>query len=823
MQAKHKYMGLFLIFVLICSLISGCAEKIDNITYINSVYTDTIPQLFPGYTVAADNAPSLNLLNHGAVIEAYDAQAAGALSSSLAKYWYPLTLETVVIAVDRDKADISVATWSDLRNSDVSVGINNTAPMNRLIAAAICFGLEGGDFSLTSAIQLLEPIAKTNNLKPNGAEAPIQICFDSDAAAKKKNGENIEIIIPAEGTLTYTRGLLSNNPLTLPDNYEQILIESGLRLTDSRCNETIYPPPEQYTPALLLTPNSTLQTPNSQPLTPNSQLLTHINIITQSWLRVFRRDILHTRLYSSADSLEHIVFASIFIIITAIWVGSLMQRSRQKNIRRVILFTGILLIVWILMRILKYQIDDETTFARYLWYGFYLFEACLPLVLLRIAALIGIGSENKRAPKWLMGITAINLMLVGFVMTNDLHNLMFKLDLSKPGWSRTGNYGYGILFYIVIAILLTELTAGIILMIVKSRHNPRRSGVVFPFIFIAALVTYIAGYAAHIPVFSDSDVTIVYSVFTLLFLEVCVQTGRLPVNIRYRELFKNAGLKLQIINSGGNSVFLTDDAEPLSLELWDTIRNSEVPIQTDENTLLLKNEISGGYAVWQEDVSAINKLRAEIKAANNVLEKSNRLLLRQGQAKEQKERIKAREKIYNAIEKDIAANQERLEEILRAIPRDETERGLFIGTTAVLVCYIKRRFNFLFLDMSGKNRLSLGDTMIYLDELAEIAGMTGIEYTSVHDSKGELDIRHAALFYDFFYSALTWAADNKQNKIVLQIATENNRIELKLIMFIESLKYELPEKTAADITAAGGHFEKLDLEDMAMLKLSFYH
>jgi len=136
------------------------------------------------------------------VIEAYDAQN----TTGAAGYWVPLTLETVVIAVDRNQTDVPIATWSDLRESGVSVSILDTDPERRMAAAALCYGLEGRDFSLDSAAELLEPLNARGLLQLDDPAAPIQICFDSTAAARVKNGENIEIVVPTEGTLSYVKG-----------------------------------------------------------------------------------------------------------------------------------------------------------------------------------------------------------------------------------------------------------------------------------------------------------------------------------------------------------------------------------------------------------------------------------------------------------------------------------------------------------------------------------------------------------------------------------------------------------------------------------------
>jgi hypothetical protein len=68
--------------------------------------------------------------------------------------------------------------------------------------------------------------------------------------------------------------------------------------------------------------------------------------------------------------------------------------------------------------------------------------------------------------KWLYALAIINITLAAMVMTNDLHNLVFRLDLSNPNWSSVYEYGVG--FYFVMAGCFIPLAAGIVIMLFKA-------------------------------------------------------------------------------------------------------------------------------------------------------------------------------------------------------------------------------------------------------------------------------------------------------------------------------------------------------------------
>ncbi|MCL2488196.1 MAG: hypothetical protein FWE80_05875 [Oscillospiraceae bacterium] len=795
----NRVLCLLLFCALFAGFLSGCAgQPAANRIYTTSGYSDPVSQLFPAYKIARHNMITLDLLRGGGTIEACDA----GFIHNTAKHWYPLTLETVIIAVDRDQTDMAVTSWSDLRKSDVNVSILDTPPVDRMAAAALCYGLEGENFSLTAAVNLLEPLNTRKLLKFDDTAAPIQICFDSDAAARIKNGGNIDIIVPSEGTLSFVKGLLSNEPLELPDGYQQILLENGLRLTDGQCDETVYPAAEAYAAAKAL------------------EDYNHFNTVTQDWMRTLRRDVRYIRLYSSADSREHILFAVVFIIIAVIWIGSMMRRSQQRNIRRVIFIMGFIIIGWVLTRVVKYQAINEDALTRYLWYGFYIFQTLLPLGMLRIASLIGIGSENRRFPKWFMPVLSLDLVLIGLVMTNDLHGMMFKLDLSQPGWSETGNYSYGIFYFFVMAALLLQLIAGIVLIFTKIKYSPRRFSVIFSLLFTAALIAYMVGYALNIPAFAESDMTLVVSMFALLFLELCIRAGQIPVNTHYRQLFQSMGLNLQITDGSGAGVFAADGAEPLSIDQWSALSEQDT-VQLDENTLLLKNKIAGGYAVWRADITAVNELKAQLEVSNKNLVFINKMLSNIAQNKGQAAQIHARTALYAAMERDIAGHERRLAEMLKKTPGDESERAVYMGIIAILVCYIKRRCQLLLSETDGNRDIELNDMLIYFDELTEFARMAGVDCLISCALDGGIGMRCAVLFYDFLGAVLEWAAAHLRGKVIIQIVSENGRIAMKLLMGYEALAFDLPAQAAQEIGGADGLFEKEDLEDMVGIVLSF--
>jgi hypothetical protein len=314
---------------------------------------------------------------------------------------------------------------------------------------------------------------------------------------------------------------------------------------------------------------------------------------------------------------------------------------------------------------------------------------------------------------------------------------------------------------------------------------------------------------------------IIVCVFTLLFLELCVWAGQIPSNTYDLKLFKKAEQKLQITDEDGRSVFLSDGAMPLDPELWKMLSGGSGPALKDENTLLFKNRLYGGYAVWEEDITAINRLRAALEETNTSLSLSNDSLAKIAAARDQAAQARARSEFFDAMDGDIAAHEYRLDEMLSHRPYDVGVRASLMGTAAVLVCYIKRRCQFLISEMNGSKTIGMSDVAIYLEELSEIAREAGINCLISCSMEGSLDIRRALLFYDFYNSVLEWSIVYMRGKIVVQLVSEKGRETMKLLASVEGRGYEPPERLWAEACTAGGLIEKEDLGDMAGILLSF--
>jgi hypothetical protein len=803
---KHLRIIVGLLPTLILTIfLSGCAKQsISNSIRINlddySSYPKVVEQILTSFVIEQSDYEAYFSLGDGAIAEAFDTQAVGALETGIAKYWYPHYLATVIIAVDRDQTDVAITGWNDLKSTQQEVAFSNTSGDVQMLSAAMSYGLEGKHYTLSKTIELLASLQAKGRLKINTFESPIIICYDYQAVFLMENGRNIEIIIPAEGTFTYEKGLLSNQTLNFEGSPEKLLLDAQLRLPDHQGHNSIYPDEAAYSSAVRVDDYK------------------HFAKTTQNVSALIEREVLHSKQFMSIDNREHLYFALIFIILVTIWTVSVLSRSMQKGISYAAFFTGIILIGWTLVRLVKYQIVATPILTRYLWYSFYIFQLSLPLVLLWMAWAIDKPKHKIFPPKWWRMMAILISILIIFVFTNDLHGQVFRLDLSRPDWGKNYSYGFG--YYIVLFVSMVNLATVLFMLVQKSIRNPRKKGFIFPLVIFFLFGLYNYGYIIRNPLVFQTDVTIVTGLFTMLMFEASIRSGLIPVNTKYIDLFTRSPLKMQIINHAGETVLASASATPLDDEILAHVINlSPFPFLQDKDFLLFANPIPGGYAVWQEDIRKISQLQCEIQKSTQMLTEANAILAEEEKLKRSINQEKAKKQLMEQLEAEIAGSIEQLSTMIENLPHGETHSK---ETTriALLLCYIKRRCN-LFFREKETTITTMNELIVYMDELSQIAKYSNVQIATVNEMRENLAIRHATLFYDIFYAVIDLAVCTGCPYIINQLGIEEEFLTMRMLPSEELGTFKPEVRLLAAIAAARGTIVTKDLEETIGISSSF--
>ena len=422
----------FCFFIILClTLLSSCSESVSDPvlrgsydTYTASVLAENSQYTLDTFTGKEFYNPFMDI-QRGSVVEALDVQVMEAVEEEIIPHFLPQCLSTVVIVVDQDRTSFRPEGWKDLLVNDVEVSFPDTHLFQRLALGALAYGLEGEQYTSRSAIDYLKALKSSDRLILSDELHPVMICMDLQAARWIEEGHHLKIIIPEEGTFSYALGLLSEKPVKGAS--ERMLLKNGLRLIDGKTINQAYPSKDKYAPAVQVSD------------------FFRFTLETQNATREIRREVEGVRMYSFADGRETILFTNIIIIITVIWAASALYRVTQKVIRKLIFLVSFMIIGWLSVALLKYQLP-VSLLTRLLWYSYYIFLIGLPLIMLYTAVIIDHPDQYRKVPRWFIPFLVLYPVLVLLVMTNDLHQLVFRFDL-QGNWS--DDYTYQIFYYFI--------------------------------------------------------------------------------------------------------------------------------------------------------------------------------------------------------------------------------------------------------------------------------------------------------------------------------------------------------------------------------------
>lgn len=235
-------------------------------------------------------------------------------------------------------------------------------------------------------------------------------------------------------------------------------------------------------------------------------------------------------------------------------------------------------------------------------------------------------------------------------------------------------------------------------------------------------------------------------------------------------------------------------------------------VNKEENTLLFSSAITGGTVLWQEDITVLNRLNREINESIDKLKAANSLLMEEEKIKRILFQENERTQLMAQLEKEIAEHTARLNSMIEQFEtaRDKPKAKARI---IMLLAYIKRRCNLFFRERELE-ALPAYELLVYLDEMAQIAGYAGIKIKVTGVLKDEnISVRHTTLFYDFFYNVVYWATWLEKMSIIANLAKENGSTVLQILPSTDAYTFEMGKNLREAIALNGGSYEVKVLDD----------
>ena len=385
---------------------------------------------------------------------------------------------------------------------------------------------------------------------------------------------------------------------------------------------------------------------------------------------------------------------ALYLLLFALWGFSLDRRIIQRQTLHCLRLTAALMLLWLILRTLKYSVVTGPAAGRYIWYLYYLPMLFLPLLCVYIALSMG-KSEDYRLSRGTGMLSIIPAALFLLVITNDLHQQVFAFKSGVPGLPVSGTYSYRPLYFICLGWMVVCMAFSLVCLFRKSRIPSGEGKRITPFVLGCAMLLYSILYLSGIPAVRwwFGDMNVMFCLLYAAIYESCIRCRMIPSNTGYVELFEASTLAACIADRSGRIVLrsraagkdMTCPQEGQRIVRPDGMRISSAPI-------------SGGYAVWQDNVRQLAELRTRLNANKEEMERNKKKLKDAYLVQKSLHELTEKNRIYNELEAKHSRQTAQMRQMLARCERSgPAERRSLLKKVLLLGTYIKRSANLYFL------------------------------------------------------------------------------------------------------------------------------
>lgn len=338
--------------------------------------------------------------------------------------------------------------------------------------------------------------------------------------------------------------------------------------------------------------------------------------------------------------------AFIYLIFFTIWIIRLYYKLYDKRTKKYILFIGFLIIFWMLIRIFK-DIIGISFVVRYCWYLYY-----VPLIFIPFLFYVFSDSLNSKiSNKKFCFLLVIAILLFGFVITNDLHQLVFHFN---DGLSNFEDYTHYYGYYAICIYIFSLYVSGVINLIIKSFKIRKSYKSFLPFLMILLGILYTYLYVKGVSFIVHSNLSVVLSILICLGIEIMFYIDLIPNNSKYKKYFVNSDLDMVIVSLDGNILYTTKSFDVVPMFIINDIKNNCVLDCYDEvNVLYDVRKNKDSYVILRSDISVLNKLKEELRIKQEELIVQQNALKSEEKIKKELYEIDLRKRIVLELEDSL--------------------------------------------------------------------------------------------------------------------------------------------------------------------------
>ncbi|MBE6884076.1 MAG: hypothetical protein E7487_05680 [Ruminococcaceae bacterium] len=521
-------------------------------------------------------------------------------------------------------------------------------------------------------------------------------------------------------------------------------------------------------------------------------------------LRMIYEDLNNAMLQSIMSTTRNIIH----IILLFLWVISLHRRLINKNVRRLMLCVGGLLLFWMIDKIVKWEFTGSVThpLVRYLWYGFYVGMLFVPTLGAFIINYLG-KPETHSHPKKMNYLLIPPLLMLTAVFTNDLHQKVFVFYNGFINFDQ--EYSYDWMYYIVMGWFVVMGFYFVVMMLLKSRVPGSRKLQKMPILIMTFAALFWLGYSMRL---YNCDLTVMDCLIIVLLLESAIQSGLLPSNSNYQQLFDSTTIPMQIVDTDYQPHYVSSSALPVPENI---MRLTETAPVLFGDSLLSSAAIHGGRVVWQDDISRLNELQDRLQDTMEQLDEENILLQAELELKQKRAKTDERNRLYDRIAREVEPQILKADALLRRIETEPENTRPLIARLCILGSYIKRRGNLLLLK-EDNTALQAKELEYCIRESLENLRLAQV-FTSFHACcDGWLTPEHIVAVYDFYETLVECLLDNITAMLVNLTCTQGS-----LAMNIQMGCTEtITAHTLSNLTLSYGSFTYDIMEEDVVINLT---
>lgn len=458
------------------------------------------------------------------------------------------------------------------------------------------------------------------------------------------------------------------------------------------------------------------------------------------WLRYASRFFFHSPVVNHLRS-------GIYVFLFSAWCYSLWIRIVQTQARRYLLAISALMVLWILLRSIKYSIEN-TDAERWLWYFYYFPMLFIPMLSIFVSRSLGTG-EDFRLPRWTKILYVPTLLLLLLVLTNDLHQQVFSFP---SGVLSDREYRYESGHFFVLA--WEALCAGFaFLSMVKNCRIPRSRRIRWlPLVPLALSLAYAYAYVKKVywVWVLAGDITVSQCLIFASVFECCIQCGLIQSNRGYDELFEATRLPVQITDPAFCSQYMSAAMQE-ALPQNELRQMRQDTVHLGDDTLLKRHKLRRGWVFWKEDVSALNQVRRELELTRDELRDTGDVLAAENAQHARWLKLTEENRLYDMMETQTARQIAMLRDLLAGLQKteDPDRARHLLGQVIIIGTYIKRRSNLTFVGVQ-RGAISVQELRLCLNESSENISIYGADCRTIIKGEGQLTVEQATQVYDLF-------------------------------------------------------------------------